>query len=538
MTTGRRLPTTRASRPSGLPLRGLAASLCALASACTDVVAPTPPARIDLDKPTVALAVVGDTARVSTTVRDAFGNVLDVPPVWHSEDTTVVTVRDDGLVQARGPGTTRIIATAGPASAWATVTVAGLPTLLLDRASTDSASAVVATRLVLKARVTDESGAPMPGVPVGWEVDAGILAGPSKTRTGSTGVAETEWSLGTRAGTQGAVASVESREGTVSVSFTARALPGPAVTATLEADSVLLSGRGETARLSPTLRDVYGNAAVEASDAVSWSSVDQGVVALTPDGVLTGLAEGATTVHARVGPSVTDSIRVEVARRGAITLTFDDGWRSVYENAWPVIRDFPWLRANVGVYTEAVGWPGYLTEDHLDELHEAGWSMVSHTVSHDSLSTLTPGVLEAELRDSQAWLRARGYRGADIFIAPYHDFPDAERAAAASYYRAARGASAHATVPETLLEWMPDAPHRLTGIPADDLPYTTAEGRDRLRGLLQRTVDEGAFLDVFLHQVPPENVVSFRALLEVLGEFRDRVLPYHELFPAEPRTVR
>ena len=49
--------------------------------------------------------------------------------------------------------------------------------------------------------------------------------------------------------------------------------------------------------------------------------------------------------------------------------------------------------------------------------------------------------------------------------------------------------------------------------------------------------DEGAFLDLFFHHLPPGNVDAFRATLAVVDEFRERVLPYHELYPAFARSV-
>jgi hypothetical protein len=195
---------------------------------------------------------------------------------------------------------------------------------------------------------------------------------------------------------------------------------------------------------------------------------------------------------------------------------------------------------NIAVYTEVVdgGFPAYMDADQLQELHDAGWTLVSHTVSHDSLSTLSDLELDAELRLSQRWLVDRGFeRGSDVIIVPYHDFGGRERVAASAYYEVARGASANAVVPDSMVYWQPTNPYELTGIDAEQLPYTTVAGRDRLRAMLQRTRDEGRFLDVFFHQVPPANVDALRETLAVIDEFRDRVLPYHELYPELARTV-
>ncbi len=43
---------------------------------------------------------------------------------------------------------------------------------------------------------------------------------------------------------------------------------------------------------------------------------------------------------------------------------------------------------------------------------------------------------------------------------------------------------------------------------------------------------------MYLHHLPPENVPAFREMLVVIDEFRERVLPYHELYPTFARSVR
>jgi peptidoglycan/xylan/chitin deacetylase (PgdA/CDA1 family) len=236
-------------------------------------------------------------------------------------------------------------------------------------------------------------------------------------------------------------------------------------------------------------------------------------------------------------PSSTDSILVTVAMRGAITVTFDDGFITAYTNAWPVFQEFD-LPGNIAVNPAQVGFPAYMTEANLDELHAAGWSIVSHTMTHDSLTTTSAGELDFELRASQEWIDAQGYNGSNVFIVPYHTWTVRERNAIGTYYEATRGTSAEAAMPENLVPWRPLNPYDLTGIDADALPYTTVQGRDRLRALLERTLAEGVFLDVYLHHLPLGNVQAFRDMLTVIDDFRERVLPYHELFPRFARAVQ
>lgn len=411
------------------------------------------------------------------------------------------------------------------------------PDLKLVGLGSSGLTAEVASEVSLSARVEDATGGGYAGAIVTWSVDgsSGSIISGAESTSDATGHVGAVWRLGTAAGPQLASARLVSGDDVTIVAFEATAEPGPAVVASLVADTVLLSGRGETVFLAPTYADEHGNET--AGSGVAWSSSDPDVASVAEDGLVTASAEGQSWILASLGQPV-DSILVTVEMRGAITVTFDDGWRSVYENAWPVMQELG-LPANVGVYVEAVdrGFAAYMASTHLDELHDAGWSMVSHTVSHVSLSTLSEAEMYFELRASQEWLEARGYAGSNVLIAPYHEFGPAERAAVADVYTAARGTSAEAFVPDSLVGWMPDNPYLLTGVEADALPYTEEAGRSRLRDLLQRTLDEGVFMDLYFHQVPPENADAFREALMIVAEFSDRVLPYHQLYPVFARAV-
>ncbi len=476
-----------------------------------------------------------DTVQLTAATVDAGGSPVPGAQVtWTSSDTAVAVVDAGGTVRAVDTGVAYIRATAGVGVD--SVRVELESELVLVGMDPGATELPVVSQLTLTARVTDRLGTPLAGAVVHWWTDpqAGAIVSDSTTVSGSDGFAHATWVLGTGVGEQRAHAAVENRGQTASTTYSVTAVAGPAARASLQADSILLSGVGEEAMFLPTVTDAWGN---PTSGAVVWSSDTPGVASVDGQGLTRATGVGATWIRAGLDEP-TDSVQVTVSMRGAITLTFDDGWRSVYENAWPVIQEYPGLRANVAVYSAAVGWDGFLTEAQLDDLHQNGWSMVSHTVNHADLTTLTEAERDLELRESQEWLLARGYRGSNVLIAPYHRFDEAVRAAAGQYYDAARIMSATETVPATLEAWMPDAPLQLTAVEPEVLGYTTAAGREEVRALLQQTVDEGAFLDVFFHQVPPENVDAFRALMDILWEFRDRVLPYHELFPVAPREVR
>jgi peptidoglycan/xylan/chitin deacetylase (PgdA/CDA1 family) len=104
-----------------------------------------------------------------------------------------------------------------------------------------------------------------------------------------------------------------------------------------------------------------------------------------------------------------------------VAITFDDGYRSVVELAFPILSRLG-LVATVFVPTNFVdaraplAWPGaeeWLDGPHKDELTpmswselirlaDAGWEIGSHTQSHPSLTQLDDRRLEEELGESRA----------------------------------------------------------------------------------------------------------------------------------------
>jgi peptidoglycan/xylan/chitin deacetylase (PgdA/CDA1 family) len=393
----------------------------------------------------------------------------------------------------------------------------------------------VAREIPISVRVEDEVGSPRSGVAVRWTVleGGGAIASASQSSSDNRGYAVAVWRLGTTAGLQRASAAFVAPGSSSTAEFTVEAEAGAAFKLILVTDSVLLNGPGETVYLAPSFTDEHGNEA-KASD-VTWSSGDDGVAIVAPDGLVTGKGAGAIHVTGSVG-GVPDSLLVTIVPRGAITITFDDGWMSTYTRAFPALEEFG-FQANVGVCPGILTYPAYMDLSQLQLLHDAGWSMVSHTMNHTRLTPLSDMELDYELREAREFLDNQGFRGSDVFIVPYHDWTDRERYAVSQHYRVARGVAADLFPTDSLVYWMPSHPFDLTGMEADALPYTTVEGRERLQGLLQRTLEEGRFLDLFFHRVSEEDFPAFREVLALLYDYRDRVLPYHELYPKYARSI-
>lgn len=73
----------------------------------------------------------------------------------------------------------------------------------------------------------------------------------------------------------------------------------------------------------------------------------------------------------------------------SVVITFDDGYRDVYKNAYPILKKYR-LNATVFVITSMVEKGGYyLNLSELKEMQNNGIDIESHTVNHDKLDKLT-----------------------------------------------------------------------------------------------------------------------------------------------------
>lgn len=79
----------------------------------------------------------------------------------------------------------------------------------------------------------------------------------------------------------------------------------------------------------------------------------------------------------------------------AVAITIDDGYRSVYELVYPIMRRHN-FRATLFIYTAFIGnSPNALTWEQLRELSEAGFEVEAHTISHTDLTRKRKGESEA-----------------------------------------------------------------------------------------------------------------------------------------------
>ena len=104
-------------------------------------------------------------------------------------------------------------------------------------------------------------------------------------------------------------------------------------------------------------------------------------------------------------------IRADDLHRGEIRtdetlLTFDDGWQSDYDVAFPLLREKK-ASAIFFITTDWVGTPGYVTWEQLREMAQAGMGIGSHGKTHQFLSLLTPQEQRIELAQSRTVLEEK-----------------------------------------------------------------------------------------------------------------------------------
>jgi hypothetical protein len=289
---------------------------------CTPT-APCPPSTLRISPQAPGDLRVGETLLLSARVTDRDANVISGASVtWRSDDPSVASVDQGGLVSAHAPGTARVAAQVSMISAAVDVRV--LEGGHLSVVSGDAQSGVVAEPLSdsVTVRLSD-SGQPVEGVAVVWSVEAGGgSVSPPSTQTDAQGLARTEWTMGTEAGRGTLIV----RAPNVSeLRLSADAEPGPPVSLGLEPGLAVLAVGGEE-QVQASLEDRFGNT-VDPTTAEPVSR-NPDVVTASSGGTLSAWTPGTSFVVFKAGEMI-DSVAVAVVDGGgfaALVQPEPDDW--------------------------------------------------------------------------------------------------------------------------------------------------------------------------------------------------------------------
>ena len=118
-------------------------------------------------------------------------------------------------------------------------------------------------------------------------------------------------------------------------------------------------------------------------------------------------------------------------------ITFiDDDNKADFLNLIKPIFDKYNIKGSLAVITDNVGKSGYLNEGQLKELQEQGYTIMSHSKSHNpnvfkgsavDLGAVADSEVLNEYREAYNWLSTRGFKGADTIVYPWGNFGEHSR---------------------------------------------------------------------------------------------------------------
>lgn len=124
---------------------------------------------------------------------------------------------------------------------------------------------------------------------------------------------------------------------------------------------------------------------------------------------------------------------------GAVVLTFDDGWKDQYEEAFPILKQYGYT-ATFFIYTHAIDdGPAFMSWDAVRDLQRSGMTIGAHSRTHPEMTR--PGVsLANEIDSARSDLARETGVAPHLFAYPYGAW-NARVAAAvrAAGFDAARG---------------------------------------------------------------------------------------------------
>ncbi|MEX2528963.1 MAG: Ig-like domain-containing protein [Gemmatimonadota bacterium] len=278
---------------------GVSGSASLTVAQAPDAVAVTPS--------TSTLQALGLTTPFSAQVTDANGNLISGAVVtWTSSNPAVASVAPTGVATAQGNGTSTISASFGGVSGSGSLTVAQVPASVSVSPPTAALDGVGST-VTLSAEVLDSGGSEIPGATLTWG-----STDPEVATVDGTG-------LVTAQGTGTATISAASGEASGSATVSVTADPEPDFVI-VSPDPLTLEYLGAQGTLSADVRDAGENPIPGAS--VTWTSDDAGIASVDPEGVVTAVAVGQTSITATTSNGAFGTSTVTVTQVPA-TVTLD-----------------------------------------------------------------------------------------------------------------------------------------------------------------------------------------------------------------------
>ena len=190
-----------------------------------------------------------------------------------------------------------------------------------------------------------------------------------------------------------------------------------------------------------------------------------------------------------------DDLRFGVNATPAVVISFDDGLRSIYSTAYPIMTARG-LTGTAYVVSGDVGQSENATLAQLKTLYGAGWDIANHTVTHpDALTALSLARIEQELSGCASYLTANGMPRAARDVA----YPAGEYNATVLQAMAATGMQTGRMVSYRPVALPLDEPFMIAASTTDPSTLTVAQVEARI----DQAINDGAVIHLFFHDVVP-----------------------------------
>jgi uncharacterized protein YjdB len=261
--------------------------------------------------PSVATVPVGTILSLSAELRDADGKpVPGVRVSWASEDPTIATVSESGVVTGVRVGTVLIAASARGKDAFARLTISPAPVASV-RLSTANQALYVGDAVRLTAEPLDGAG--------------NVLARPVTWTTSNESVASVSADgLVSAIAPGGAIVTATSEGRSAVASITVSPVAVARINVWPDNNNVVV---GQTTQLTADLRDAAG--ALLTGRVIAWSSSNALVATVTSQGVVTAVAPGSATISASVD-GLSASVSVVVSARPASAVIVSPGQVTIF----------------------------------------------------------------------------------------------------------------------------------------------------------------------------------------------------------------
>jgi peptidoglycan/xylan/chitin deacetylase (PgdA/CDA1 family) len=129
----------------------------------------------------------------------------------------------------------------------------------------------------------------------------------------------------------------------------------------------------------------------------------------------------ATPLPAMYHRPVDNNSTPQLFKQPLISITFDDGWESIYKTAVPVLQKYG-IHSTQYVLTGTETYPGYMSWEQIIALQKAGHEVACHTVNHPDLTTLDDDDISRQLNTCRDDLSKELNTKVDDFASPYGSY--------------------------------------------------------------------------------------------------------------------